>query len=781
MPPLETQAASSYRCAFVSAADRVYGFAVFDEEQRRLQLCEYKEDKHLSRTEALLLQVHPQSCCILLQDPEDVKKMGRVAESCGVSVEDVKKEALKQVDIEQDLVRLLQDGSSCGLSRHLEEQTKKQGMKALCALLAHAQLLAEPSNFGSCTLGVYPLSSVMRLDKAAFSALNLLPRPDETNLRSNTTLLGFLNRCRSTIGTRLLRQWLTQPLTSAEQVSSRHDVVEAFVQDNELLRRVEGSFRYVPDLGGIAARLHRTTTKSKATKASLEDVITLYQCVRSTEPLAQVLQSYQGVQSAKMQSMLLDPLQQCLSDFKGFKALVEKTMDLKQAEQRTYCVNMDFDDALRQLAMQRDDIRQQMESLRDAVDRNLNLQKKGKEAGVALIEADQGQVFRVTKKHQQTVLNQQSSQFKYKALSIKKLELIFTVPQLEKLNSQLKAVLSAYDRQSSQLAEKALKIAATYCPVVERLGQALATVDVLAAFARTALNAPCDFVRPHLDPEGKEFHIKGAAHVLVLANSDRGFVANDLDMNKDTSCLHIITGPNMGGKSTYIRSVALIALMSQIGSFVPCQEATLPIFDAIMCRVGASDMQLRGISTFMAEMLEAACILNAASQRSLVIVDELGRGTSTSDGFGIAWAIARHLVEKVQCFSLFATHFHELAVLEEHVAAVRNRHATAAVDPASGKLTFLYSLAEGAADQSYGVHVAELAGFPESVVEAARGRAVEYEASAHFGRPAKRQRTGGEAATSPAAWQHVLGAAGEDDFVERALAQLPQLKAALAA
>merc|ERR1711988_1361904 len=157
------------------------------------------------------------------------------------------------------------------------------------------------------------------------------------------------------------------------------------------------------------------------------------------------------------------------------------------------------------------------------------------------------------------------------------------------------------------------------------------------------------------------------------------------DMVRESSRLHIITGPNMGGKSTYIRSVALIALLNQIGSFIPCQRATLPIFDAVMCRVGASDMQLRGISTFMAEMLEAASILSTATERSLVVVDELGRGTSTSDGFGIAWAIARHLAESTRCFSLFATHFHELAGLEDKVSAVKNKHATAAVDTISGQ------------------------------------------------------------------------------------------------
>merc|ERR1719390_283985 len=181
-------------------------------------------------------------------------------------------------------------------------------------------------------------------------------------------------------------------------------------------------------------------------------------------------------------------------------------------------------------------------------------------------------------------------------------------------------------------------------------------------------------------------------HVLVMANSEKGYVKNDLDMHKESSRLHLITGPNMGGKSTYIRSISLIALLNQIGSFVPCQSAVLPIFDAIMCRVGASDMQLRGISTFMAEMLEASCILNTATERSLVVVDELGRGTSTADGFGLAWAIAKHLAEATRCFSLFATHFHELSELAQATPGVRNRHATAALDPKSGKLTFLYAL-----------------------------------------------------------------------------------------
>lgn len=782
MAPFDSEVHAGAVCCIVSPVhaqtERTFGFAVFYEETRLFQICEFTEDSHASRSEALLLQLMPQKLVNAVADPQDCKRVARIAESCGVDEVDVKSsECTKQVDLDQDLKRLLEDAAECGLSKHLEELKRKQGMRALAVLIGHCGLLNEPANIGACSLGMYPLSNFLYLDKAAFAALNVLPRPEES-LRSNSSLLGFLNRCRSPIGQRRLRQWISQPLTSPDEIKMRHDVVEALSRSESLLRQVEANLRRVPDLERLAARFHRTPTASKGQKASLEDLVSVYQCVRVADSIVQNLNTYEGIHH-EIVANLKNKIASCLADFTNFKSLVEQIVDLEQAEQRNFCINRGFDVSLGNLASQRDNLKDQMEVVRKTVDDALRLQGKGNDRAVGLTEQSDRWVFRATKKHQQAIQHFKGKP-QLKVLTLKKLEVVFTTAELEKLDKELKQATRDYDQQSAQLVKKALGVASTYAGVIDRVGETLANLDVLASFARVVLSAPCNFVRAQIDDEGKQFHIEGAQHILVVVNTDRSFVANNLDMKKESSRLHLITGPNMGGKSTYIRSVALIVLMNQIGCFVPCLSAKLPIFDALMCRVGASDMQLRGISTFMAEMLEASCILNTASDRTLVIVDELGRGTSTSDGFGIAWAIAKHLAETTRCYTLFATHFHELAALEEATQGVKNRHATAAVDAASGQLTFLYSLADGPAEQSYGANVAELAGFPDRVVAASRKKAVELEAQSSCNsslttaeRVVKRARLEDDI-SDPLGY---IGAATvAADFAQRALQSLPNLK-----
>ena len=244
----------------------------------------------------------------------------------------------------------------------------------------------------------------------------------------------------------------------------------------------------------------------------------------------------------------------------------------------------------------------------------------------------------------------------------------------------------------------------------------LAQLDVLTALAELA--ARHGYCRPEIVAE-PVFEVEAGRHPVLDAILPPGdFVPNDVRLGPDEGTIVLITGPNMAGKSTYIRQVALMAILAQIGSFVPAKRARIGVVDRLFARVGATDELSRGQSTFMVEMTETANILHNATPRSLVILDEIGRGTSTFDGISLAWAITEHIHDAVGCRTLFATHYHELVELEKTKPRLRN--ANVAVRESEGEIVFLHRIVPGGADQSYGIHVARLAGVPAPVLERAR-------------------------------------------------------------
>ncbi|MBM1171467.1 DNA mismatch repair protein MutS [Microvirga arabica] len=284
----------------------------------------------------------------------------------------------------------------------------------------------------------------------------------------------------------------------------------------------------------------------------------------------------------------------------------------------------------------------------------------------------------------------------------------------------LKIELALFDEMVQALLDLTADIAAA--------AESLAVIDVTAALADLAMRL--DWTRPVVDT-GLAFTIKGGRHPVVEAALKREgvpFIANDSDLSgKDAGHILLITGPNMGGKSTYLRQNALIVVLAQMGSYVPAKEAHIGIVDRLFSRVGAADDLARGRSTFMVEMVETAAILNQATARSLVILDEIGRGTATFDGLSIAWAAIEHLHETNRCRALFATHFHELTALAERMARISN--ATLKVTEWNGEVVFLHEVVPGAADRSYGLQVARLAGLPAQVVERAKTILSELERS----------------------------------------------------
>jgi DNA mismatch repair protein MutS len=259
---------------------------------------------------------------------------------------------------------------------------------------------------------------------------------------------------------------------------------------------------------------------------------------------------------------------------------------------------------------------------------------------------------------------------------------------------------------------------AVHVPRIQAMASTVALLDALSALAEAA--ALYRYARPEVD-RGGTLHIRQGRHPVVeRLNLTGGFIPNDTLLDCDGNRLLILTGPNMAGKSTYLRQVALIALMAQIGSFVPAASAHIGLVDRIFTRVGASDNLAAGQSTFMVEMTESAQILNCATPRSLILLDEVGRGTSTYDGLSIAWAVAEHIHDRgrLGARTLFATHYHEMTDLARQREGVKNY--TVAVTERNGEVLFLRKIIEGGADRSYGIHVAQLAGLPRSVIERAQ-------------------------------------------------------------
>jgi DNA mismatch repair protein MutS len=305
----------------------------------------------------------------------------------------------------------------------------------------------------------------------------------------------------------------------------------------------------------------------------------------------------------------------------------------------------------------------------------------------------------------------------------------FTTPELKELESK---ILDAEDKMLTlerEIFQELRLFAAEHAARIRQTAAAIAELDVTCALAQVA--AENRYVRPGFSDSG-EIRIVAGRHPVIEKLAEREalrFIPNDLYFDTESQFIAVITGPNMGGKSTYLRQAAAIVILAQMGSFVPADSAALSIVDRVFTRIGAADNLARGRSTFMVEMTETAVILNTATARSLVVLDEIGRGTSTYDGLALAWAVVEHIHQRIRARTLFATHYHELTELADQLPGVVNLHVS--VKEAGDQVIFLRKVEPGRADRSYGIEVARLAGLPVSVVERAREILALHERSEH--------------------------------------------------
>ena len=541
------------------------------------------------------------------------------------------------------------------------------------------------------TIKIYNITQYMSLDINARRNLELTEKMRDKSKKG--TLLWVLDKTSTSMGGRLLRRWINDPLIDVNEINKRLNSVKELKNSIILKGDIIDSLKKVYDIERLAGKIAYGNANGR-------DLISLKNSVKQLPEVKEIL--------SKTESELLKELYEELDVLEDVYELIEKSIveEPPISVKEGGIIKLGYDPEIDQLKKATTEGKTWIVQL-EAKERELT-GIKGLKVGFNkvfgyFIEVTKSNLSMVPDRYirKQTLTNAE----RYVTEELKNLENQILGAEEKVINLEYKAftdVREAIERQIQRL---------------QKTSNIVAILDVLTSFATVAEDM--NYVKPVVDNDGV-IDIKDGRHPVIEKMSQAGeFVPNDTYLDKSSNRLAIITGPNMAGKSTYMRQVALITLMAQIGSYVPASEARIGVVDKIFTRVGASDDLSMGQSTFMVEMMEVATILKEATANSLVILDEIGRGTSTYDGLSIAWAVAEHIADKSLCGAktLFATHYHELTELEEKIDGVKNY--SIAVKEKGEDIIFLRKIVKGGTDESYGVHVARLAGVPQNVTKKA--------------------------------------------------------------
>ena len=590
---------------------------------------------------------------------------------------------------QKTILRQFNTGALTGLG--LEDKT--QCVLSLGALLSYL-LETQKQSLGQITgIRLYDIGNSMALDKATIRNLEITETLYDKQVKGS--LLGVLDKTHTAMGSRKMKQWLKEPLNRVDEINARLDAVESLV-DNILLRNnIRDSLKRVYDFYRLSGRIASGNANGK-------DMIAL---LNSISVLPDIKDSL-----SDLEAELLDELNHRIDPLTEVFELIDRAVceDPPFTIKEGGIIKKGYSEELDELK----------DSIYDAQQWIANLEGSERErTGIKNLKVGYNKVFGyylvVTRSYyemvpenyirKQTLANAE----RYITPELKEMEGLV-------LNAEAKINKMEYDL-FSQLRGEIEK----HIKTIQETSDAVASLDVLTAFA--SVSSSNGYIRPEIN-SGDEIEIhKGRHPVIEQTIADGIFVSNDTYLNRTDSSMLLITGPNMSGKSTYMRQTAIIVLMAQAGCFVPCESAVIGIADRIFTRIGASDNLAHGQSTFFVEMSEMAYILNSATDRSLIILDEIGRGTSTYDGLSIAWATVEYLCrEDFRARTLFATHYHELTALSEQIDGVANLNVDVAEE--NGNIVFLHKIVPGSASRSYGIHVAKLAGVPKELLKNAEER-----------------------------------------------------------
>ncbi|MCX8238434.1 MAG: DNA mismatch repair protein MutS [Akkermansiaceae bacterium] len=539
-------------------------------------------------------------------------------------------------------------------------------------------------------ISVRNIADYVLIDSSSQLNLDLV----ESRSGKQHTLLGVLDRTSTPMGARKLRDWILHPLRDLNELTARLDLVDSLLAEPYLLTKLHESLKNIRDI-------ERTTGRLSQGSGNARDLKSLQVSLERIPDLKADLSAIS--ETSGLHAQLLNAIEE-------FPALVETLQNALVEEPPAQ---------LRDGGIIRDGHSKALDELRDASRSGKQWiaemqQSERKRTGIDTLKIKFNNVFGYFIEITKAKADQAPDDYQRKQTMANAER--FITPELKEVEGK---VLGADDRAKSLEYDEFIKLRAgvtDHLVPLQNTADALATLDVLISFAETA--QLYQHTRPVLDDSRHLQIVNGRHPVLEQTLIDEKFVPNDTLIDPEESLLQILTGPNMAGKSTYIRQIALITLMAQIGAYVPAEHAHIGLTDRIFCRVGASDDLAKGQSTFMVEMNETSLIVNNATEKSLVILDEIGRGTATFDGLSIAWSVAEHLHDVVKCRTLFATHYHELCALSDSKDSIANFNV--AVREWNDDIIFLRKILPGQADKSYGIQVARLAGLPKPILDRAK-------------------------------------------------------------
>ncbi|XP_014279145.1 DNA mismatch repair protein Msh2 [Halyomorpha halys] len=694
--------------------NKVVGICLVDMVEHTFSLAEFTDDEHFTSLEGIIVQFGAKECIIPSDSSLEFENIKKVAERCGVLVTGRKKADFSTDGLVQDLNRLIKfEKGQQQNANAIPQMNLSVAATSLGAAIKYLELTSDADSFGQFVMKTLEHEQFVHLDSAAMSALNITANSAAPQSASHT-ILALLDKCRTSHGHRLIGQWIKQPLKDLNLISERHNIVELLVNETVLRQALyEEHLVKIPDFQLLSKKLLKK-------RATLQDCYRIYQGIEKLPTLVNTLETYsEDGPNCTLKAVIIDPLKENLNDMEKFQEMVCSTIDMSLVDNGEYLIKAEFDEDLQDLREKMEVLEKKMKKELSSVADDLSLEA-GKSVKIDS-NSQYGYFFRVTLKDEKVIRNNK----KYIQLDANKAGVRFRSKKLNELNDEYTEIRDSYTKHQQSVVSEVIAIAVGYSNSLHEISCLLAKLDVLCSMAVVSACAPKPYIKPVMKPKGSGvLRLIQARHPCLEQLDSISYIPNDVDFN-DESTFYVITGPNMGGKSTYIRSVGTVVLLAQIGCLVPCDEAEISIVDSILARVGANDSQIKGMSTFMIEMVETASILKSATKDSLIIIDELGRGTSTYEGCGIAVAITEYLAKEVKAFCLFATHFHELTRLSDEISTLKNIHVTAV--PCETGLTLLYQVKPGACDQSFGIHVAVMARFPQHVVEEAKRKLSELE------------------------------------------------------